>query len=67
MATAAAPGPAPASWGTHLWDRAEEVFSHTLVEVGGLATTYAKFYKEQCCVVLHRFHNRLYNHGEGPY
>ena len=19
------------------------------------------------CVVLHRFHNRLYNHGEGPY
>lgn len=46
MATAAAPGPAPASWGTHLWDRAEEVFSHTLVEVGGLATTYAKFYKE---------------------
>ena len=20
-----------------------------------------------CCVVLHRFHNRLYNHGEGPY
>ena len=50
MATAAAaapgPGPGPASWGTHLWDRAEEVFSHTLVEVGGLATTYAKFYKE---------------------
>ena len=45
-AAAAAPGPAPASWGTHLWDRAEEVFSHTLVEVGGLATTYAKFYKE---------------------
>ena len=20
-----------------------------------------------CCVVLHRFNNRLYNHGEGPY
>ena len=22
---------------------------------------------EQCCVVLHRFHKQLYNHGEGPY
>ena len=22
---------------------------------------------DKCCVVLHRFHNRLYNHGEGPY
>ena len=21
----------------------------------------------RCCVVLHQFHNRLYNHGEGPY
>ena len=22
---------------------------------------------QECCAVLHRFHNRLYNHGEGPY
>ena len=21
----------------------------------------------QCCKTIHRFHNRLYNHGEGPY
>ena len=20
-----------------------------------------------CCKTIHRFHNRLYNHGEGPY
>ena len=23
--------------------------------------------QDQCCVVLHRFHNRFHNHGEGPY
>ena len=24
-------------------------------------------YQYYCCVVVHRFHNRLYNHGEGPW
>ena len=22
---------------------------------------------QECCKTIHRFHNRLYNHGEGPY
>ena len=24
-------------------------------------------HEDKCCVKLHRFHNRLYNHEEGPY
>ena len=23
--------------------------------------------EDYCCKTIHRFHNRLYNHGEGPY
>ena len=34
--------------------------------VGGVEGGVAQ-QPEQCCAVLHWFHNRLYNHGEGPY
>ena len=41
---------------------------------GGLAqniykcvTSFLPHCLDKCCVVLHRFNNRLYNHGEGRY
>ena len=27
----------------------------------------AKTIQDWCCKTIHRFHNRLYDHGEGPY
>ena len=34
------------SWGIHLWDRTEEVFGHTSLEIATLTSCYSKFYKE---------------------
>ena len=34
------------SWGTHLWDKVEEVFVHTSQDNVVLTNCYAKFYKE---------------------
>ena len=34
------------SWGLHLWDKSEEVFGHTSLDIATLTSCYAKFYKE---------------------
>ena len=51
-----APGPGPAPGSAHLLQRCV---------LHGQELDCARLFR--CCAVLHRFHNRLYNHGEGPY
>ena len=54
----------------HTADILEEVFTNAEfpATAASLGTSLQQGGKSrECCAVLHRFHNRLYNHGEGPY
>ena len=56
-------------WSHYLDSIAAAEKSHTPCEEAGSCSSChdAVIAQDWCCVVLHRFHNRLYNHGEGPY
>ena len=51
-----------ASWSPSPWDTEGDIG-----DSGSLKGAHLSWNLERCCVVLRRFHNRLYNHGEGLY